>query len=91
MKGTCDVCEKTSEVWVGSLPFAPMSVAFCAECLKESAYPLWALHATVECLGGYDQAAEWFKELRSYHDGMYIDGPQVKMLYMPTPSDFAHP
>jgi len=79
--GTCDVCGKKNEVGVASLPFAPMSVAFCRSCLQAHAYPLWAIHANIEMLGGYEEAADWFKELGSFHDGEYIDGDKVKQLY----------
>ncbi len=83
MQGTCDVCSREAEVGVASLPFAPMSVAFCHECLKQDAYPLWALHAGADMNEGYDNCADWFKNLCSYWNGAYIDGDMVRKLYTP--------
>jgi hypothetical protein len=82
--GTCDVCGRERRIGVASLPFAAMSVAFCHECLREGAYPLWALHACAEICGGYAQTNEWFQSLRSWKDGRYIDGPEVMACYAPT-------
>ena len=81
IQGTCDVCGREREIGVASLPFAPMSVAFCRECLKEDAYPLWALHASAECAGGYERCVDWFKELRSFKDGRYIEGNEVVLAF----------
>lgn len=80
--GTCDVCSKETEVGVASLPFAPMSVAFCRECLTHNAYPLWALYAGYDINSGVEQTAQWFQELGSFHEGSYIDGAEVKRLYL---------
>lgn len=80
--GTCDVCQRDREVGVASLPFAPMSVAFCRECLEHNAYPLWALHAQYEMVGGPKNAADWFKGLSSFVDGQYIDGKDVLSRYV---------
>lgn len=80
--GKCDVCERDNrEVGVASLPFAAMSIAFCKECLNEDAFPLWALHANAEMCGGYEECADWFKQMKSFHDGKYIDGKEVIRLY----------
>lgn len=81
---TCDVCDRERDVRVGSLPFAPMSVAFCQECIGQNAYPLWALHTGYDLVDGPDNAADWFKEMRSYADGLYIDGAEVLRRYVPT-------
>lgn len=81
IKGICDVCDREREIGVASLPFMPMSVAFCRECLEKDAYPLWALHIGAELNDGYENTADWFKELKSFKDGEYIDGPEVMRLY----------
>lgn len=60
-----------------------MSVAFCHECLRENAYPLWALHAGYDMNGGVSNTAEWFQQLRSWKDGHYIDGAEVLACYVP--------
>ena len=73
----CDVCGKDEAVGVASLPFAPMSVAFCVPCLKAKAFPLWSMHGSIELAGGPDGCADWFKELKSYHDGDYIGWDRI--------------
>lgn len=86
LQGKCDVCGQDKLVGVASLPFAAMSVAFCRDCLKNKAFPLWALHANAEMCGGYENCADWFKELASYYKGEYIDGDTVMALYNPEDS-----
>lgn len=80
MISKCEVCEREREVRVGSLQFAPMSIAFCQECLRHNAYPMWTLEY------GYgdtpfNELAEWFLDLGSYTQELgYIDGNQVRRL-----------
>ena len=83
VQGKCDTCGKETLVGVASLPFAAMSVAFCRDCLVHNAFPLWAIHANVEMIGGYEHVADWFKQLCSYHDGRYITAEEVVALYKP--------
>lgn len=83
--GTCDVCLRQRQIGVASLPFAPMSVAFCRECLTNNAYPLWTLHAAIELGGGkaaVGEFAQWFRLSRSYYGGAYIGFDRVLALYM---------
>lgn len=88
--GKCDTCNKDDgEIGVASLPFAPMSVAFCRDCLKQGAYPLWALHIGIEMCGGSDEVADWFKLMNSFHNGKYISGKEVMALYAQVTSDRA--
>ena len=83
----CNVCNVEPSVGVASLPFAAMSVAFCAHCLAEDAYPLFAIHATLDGIGGPENAAPWFTLVRSYHEGRYIGWDEILACYIPTPMD----
>lgn len=66
-----------------AVPFAPMSILNCMECLAQNAWPLWLLHVAVDLAGGtYGALQPWFKELWSYHDGHYIAGDVVEALYI---------
>lgn len=76
----CDVCGKDNAVGAASLPFAPMSVCFCVECLRARAFPLWSIHTAIELAEGPDGCADWFKELKSYHDGEYIGWDEILRL-----------
>lgn len=73
----CDTCGSEDDfAGVCSLPFAPMSVCYCHRCLNENAHPLWAMQAAIDMCEG--DVAEWFKALRSYKDGHYIDYEEIK-------------
>lgn len=68
----CEVCEKEPPVGIASLPFAAMSVAFGQTCILNNAYPIWACIASIECVGGKQNCAEWFLNLNTFLDGKYI-------------------
>lgn len=85
VKGQCNCCERETEIWPVALPFAAMTVVMCRTCLTADAYPLWALHSAAWILGGYRNADEWFCNLRSWHNGEYIEGPRVRELFGAAP------
>ena len=68
----CETCGNEGEVAVYALPGIPMSVGNCQECLRQGAYPLGVAEANTECIGGLDQAADWWKESMTYKDGKYM-------------------
>ena len=71
--GTCDCCDRDREVGVHSLPFAPMSVASCKECLAANAFPLWSLLALIDMCGGPELVADWIHQCKAWKDGAYIE------------------
>lgn len=84
MQGTCDTCQKETEVGCHSLHFAAMSVCSCRECLKQGASPLYLIHGNLDCCGGVEGVADWFKEsIRSYSDGKYIGWDDIVKTYGP--------
>lgn len=84
---TCDVCGKPAK-GVASSVLGAFSLAYCQRCLEEHAEPLDWFHATLDCIGGPERAAEWVKDLRSYKDGQYIDWPDIIAAYTPSPDDY---
>jgi len=82
---TCGACHREDRrcVTVNAV-FRDAQVPTCAECLREGAWPLWLLHEHAESIGGYDYAAPWFRSLRSFSGGRYVDGQQVRALYAAT-------
>lgn len=81
IRDKCDTCSRVREIQSVAVPFAPMSVANCTECLATNAWPLWLLHAAVELAGGYGGLQQWFCDLPSFKDGLYINGDVVRALY----------
>lgn len=67
---TCNVCNENEAVGVASSWLGPMSNAYCAECLRQQAEPLWMFEYTWEEIG--DEVADWVKILRTYTNGEYI-------------------
>jgi hypothetical protein len=60
---TCEVCAKNQAIGVCSVPGVAYSAAYCAECLKANAHPLFILVAGTACNGGLDHCASWWKEM----------------------------
>ncbi len=81
---SCDTCGG-SEVGVACCPLGAFSVAYCRECLLQDAHPLWAIHATLDCIGGSQYVADWVKLLKSHKDGKYIGWDEIVSLYVPDP------
>ncbi len=81
----CEVCAREgTKIFVYSLPFAAMSIASCEACLHERAYPLWAIHANFDCIGGPENAADWCHSFRAWKDGKYIGWDEIVESYVPT-------
>ena len=57
----CDTCGKSPIRGVAAIPFIPMSVAYCQECLSANAHPWWALVANQACIRDplEDSHPEW--------------------------------
>ena len=59
---TCEVCDKRDAVGVACVPMAPISCAYCTECLAANAHPWYALVANTACIGGLENAnGNWKK------------------------------
>lgn len=64
-------------VGVASVPGAPMSAAYGANCLANRAVPFWIADFNVgNCMPPTDldwkHVADWFREQRVYVDGTYV-------------------
>ncbi len=69
----CKTCGKMAVLLVYALPGIPVSVGNCPECYNENAYPYGIAEGNTNfLLGGIDNAADWWKESKTYHDGRYL-------------------
>lgn len=59
----CEVCDKNEIVGVCSVPGVPYSARYCRECLQANSHPMGILVANTACIGGYDESAEWWREM----------------------------
>lgn len=73
----CDVCGNAGIKGVASIPFVPMSVAYCEGCLRANAHPWWALVANQASIGDPLETThpEWQQMVRDTcaHLGKTID------------------
>lgn len=75
---SCEVCKTEPAVGVAScLAAQPMSIAYGRNCLNYTAEAIWIIGATVECCGGPENIAEWFWNLRTFRDGVYLSSEQL--------------
>lgn len=69
----CETCGKVAKLLVYALPGIPMSIGNCKTCTNEHAYPYYIAEGNTNyCLGGLDNAADWWKESVTYKDGRYL-------------------
>ena len=62
----CEVCEEEmheGRTIVLSVPGVAWSSRFCHPCRRSGAIPYWMLVANTQCIGGYDQSADWWKDI----------------------------
>ena len=60
----CECCEKEKPiVGVASLPYMPMSIAWCADCLRADVIPFWAAANNTACCGGLEHTNQGWKDL----------------------------
>lgn len=59
----CDVCQKNQVIGVAAVPYMPISVGYCQECLDAHAYPFKLLVANAWMMDGLDNASEDFKQM----------------------------
>ena len=60
-EGKCEVCNKNNSIGVCSVPGVPFSCAYCKDCLKANAHPWHILVANTACMGGIDNANDFWK------------------------------
>jgi len=73
----CDICGGESGgryVGVASVPGAPVSIAWCSECLARDCAPTWIFdHDFVHVAGGKLEALnKWARERETWADGRYV-------------------
>lgn len=89
---SCDVCHGESGgtfVGVASVPGAPVSIAWCSECLQRDSAPSWVFdHDFVYVAGGdVENLVDWARSRVTWADGGYIGFDEyVKRI---TPEDVA--
>lgn len=54
----CECCNKEVAIGVASIPFIPVSIAWCRTCLAAGVIPVWAAVANTVLCGGYDNCSE---------------------------------
>ena len=62
----CEVCETEmheGRTIVLSVPGIPWSARFCHSCRWSGAIPYWMLVANTNAIGGYDQSADWWRDI----------------------------
>lgn len=59
----CEVCHAEPSVGVAAIPGVPMSCAYGAKCLAANAHPYEIVMVNTALVGGYDRAADWWKEI----------------------------
>lgn len=59
----CETCKKNKSIGVACVPGVPYSAAYCQECLEANAHPWGVLVANTACLGGWEEAADWWKDM----------------------------
>ena len=62
----CEVCNEEmheSRTMVLSVPGIPWSSRFCHPCRRSGAIPYWMLVANTNAIGGYDQSADWWRDI----------------------------
>lgn len=73
----CDVCHGESGgdfVGVACIPGAPISIAWCSECLVHDCAPVWIFeHDFIHVAGGDLEALnEWARQRKTWVDGRYV-------------------
>src|SRR6266446_6940323 len=80
----CEVCEKNKAIGVANCTLAqPCSHAYCRECLREHADPIWCFLAVLDVVGP-EHVALWVKSINSYKDGVYINFEAVLKIHKDT-------
>ena len=61
----CSVCKDKDEPFVSvcCVPGVPISMTYCRKCLHANAHPWGILVANTACANGYDNTAEWWREM----------------------------
>jgi hypothetical protein len=60
---TCQVCDKNLAVGVACVPGVPYSAAYCLDCLKADAHPLFIVIANTACCGGLEYCHDGWREV----------------------------
>lgn len=73
----CDLCHGESGgsyVGVACVPGAPVSIAWCSECLSRDCAPTWIFdHDFIFVAGGnLDGLDEWARQRETWADGRYV-------------------
>ena len=62
----CEVCNEEmheGRTIVLSVPGVPWSSRFCHPCRRSGAIPYDLLVGNTQCVGGYDQSADWWRSI----------------------------
>lgn len=86
--GNCQCCDNEPAVGVASIPGVPMSIAWGRKCLDAQVVPYWVAVANSAMIGGYDQAAEWWKE--TVEDTLAYFDKSMEQYLADVAADMAH-
>ena len=62
----CEVCEEEmheGRTIVLSVPGVPYSARVCHSCRRVGAIPYWILLHNTQCIGGYEQSSDWWRDI----------------------------
>jgi len=59
----CEVCKQDKKTTVACVPGVPYSSAYCEDCFNANAHPYHLVVANTWSVGGYEECADWWKEL----------------------------
>ena len=90
---TCDVCDGASGgafVGVGSIPGAPVSIAWCDRCIAQEAVPSWIFDHDIVFVadGDLTRLAEWARQRVTWVEGAYVSMADYAVRYW-TPEKIA--
>jgi hypothetical protein len=88
----CDICRNESGgtfVGVASVPGAPVSIAWCSECLKRNTAPAFVFDHDFLYVadGNVENLVEWARTRETWADGRYISFDEYVKRF--TPEDVA--
>lgn len=67
----CEICNKNESKGVCSSQLGGISYAYCQECLDRRAEAKEMIEVTLEINGGWENTADWVKDLTYFEDGEY--------------------
>lgn len=74
----CEICNKNESKGVCSSQLTAFSYAYCQECLDHKAERKEMIEATLKINGGWENTADWVKDLTYFEGGKYKEASCLK-------------